>query len=113
MNNAGAIIKDGNITKKAVFLDKKLMPVDEGNIPEAISVIQFFYENHINLVRISFKSDDANLPDFNIEKKIIDRYLTLRRADGKAMEVLRKGALETKSLVTLKKFAFECIKYIA
>lgn len=98
--------------EKKVFLDKKLRPVAKENISDALYTIRFLYEAE-KLVEVSFISNSSKLPNFFIDEKIIDRYLGLKRADDTAMEILRKNSLETKSLVTLKKFALECVKYAA
>ena len=98
--------------EKKVFLDKKLRPIAKDNNPDAIYTINFIYENE-KLVEVSFNSDNGKLPSFFIEEKIIDRYLGLKRADDASMEILRKKSLEKTNLITLKKFAFECIKYSA
>lgn len=115
MSNAGVKAIDENLMKKEVFLDRNLRPVISANSADNISTICFFYKvdgNDKKLLKISFESSDKKLPNFNIEEDIINRFLNFRRPDDKAMEILRKNSLETKSLVTLKKFAFECTKYL-
>lgn len=120
MNIAGENITEENFIKKEVFLDQKLVPITSiskgDSKSSAFFTINFFYivngENE-RLAKISFESSNENLKSFCIEEKLINRYLSLKRADDKAMEVLRKISLETKSLISLKKYAFECLKYAA
>lgn len=111
MSNAGL---KSNSRIKEVVLNKDLFPIKlEGNDKKLLSVT-FMYDgsNEKNLVRIFFESNDDRFKSFVINKDLITRFLSFKRADEKAMEILRKKSIDDRNIISLKKYAFECLQYI-
>lgn len=111
MANAGAkkTINKVNFKEKEVYLDKALRPVDKAN---CAFTIKFHYsETGDILKKITFTpTSSTSFKAFCIDEDIINRYSGLKRPDDNFMNILRKRSLE--NLVSLKKYVFECQKFI-
>ena len=111
MANAGAkkTINEVTLKEKEVYLDKALKPVDKA---KCAFIIKFCYsEAGNNLKKITFTpTNSTSFKAFCINEDIINRYSGLQRPDDNLMNILRKRSLE--SLVSLKKYVFECQIFI-
>lgn len=110
MTNAGAKpINEVTFKVKELYLDKALKPSEKAN---CAFIIKFHYnETGTNLKKITFTpTSSTSFKAFCIDEDIINRYSVLKRPDDNFMNILRKRSLE--NLVSLKKYVFECQKFI-
>lgn len=113
MSNAGTKIETENFNKVEVFLNKDLKPMIPPDTSSAPFIICYLYrENNKELVKIVFTSKSKNYPNFEISSEFIKRFLNFNRPDETTIEILRKKSLNPNNIISLKKYAFECKKYI-
>ena len=102
-------INNATFKVKEVYLDKALKPADEANY--AFIITFYFDAADTTLKKITFTPTSSNrLKAFTMEEDIIKRYSGLKRPDENFMNILRKRSIE--NLVSLKKYVFECQKFI-
>ena len=113
MTNAGSEIESENFSKVEVFLNKDLKPLSSNEISSATFNISYLYnKENKELVKIIFTSNSKNYPNFEISSNFIKRFLSFCRPDENIIEILRTKSLNPHNIISLKKYAFECKKYI-
>jgi len=100
-----------NSKVKEVLLDKSLNPVTDES--DCAFIVSFFYKGkEESPSSISFNSTENEKESFRLDKKIIERYSGFRRPDERTMEIMRQNALKPNGILALKKYSYECIKFL-